>query len=60
MGDAQYRWFKKTLERSKARYKFLFAHHVLGTGRGAVELADLFEWGGRNRCASGSKPCGCP
>lgn len=49
MGDAQYQWFKRTLEQSKARYKFVFAHHVLGTGRGGVEMADLYEWGGRNR-----------
>ncbi len=49
MGDAQYQWLKKTLEESRARYKFVFAHHVLGTGRGAIEVSDLFEWGGRNR-----------
>ena len=49
MGDAQYHWLKHTLEQSKAKYKFIFAHHVLGTGRGAVEMADLYEWGGRNR-----------
>ena len=49
MGDAQYQWFKRTLEKSAAKYKFVFAHHVLGTGRGAVELADLYEWGGKNR-----------
>lgn len=49
MGDTQYRWLKSTLEQSKAKYKFVFAHHVLGTGRGAVEMADLYEWGGRNR-----------
>ncbi len=49
MGDVQYRWLKSTLEQSKAKYKFVFAHHVLGTGRGAVEMADLYEWGGRNR-----------
>ena len=47
-GEAQYRWLKKTLEESKAKYKFVFAHHVLGTNRGAVEIADLYEWGGRN------------
>jgi hypothetical protein len=47
-GEAQYRWLKKTLEESKAKYKFVFAHHVLGTSRGAVEMADLYEWGGRN------------
>ena len=49
LGDAQYEWFKATLERSTARYKFVFAHHVLGTGRGGVEWSDSFEWGGRNR-----------
>ena len=49
IGDAQYHWLKKTLELSKARYKFVFAHHVLGTGRGGVEEADLYEWGGRDK-----------
>jgi hypothetical protein len=39
---------KKTLEGSKARHKFVFAHHVLSTGRGAVEVADNYEWGGRD------------
>ena len=48
IGAAQYQWLKKTLEQSNARYKFVFAHHVLGTGRGGVELADLYEWGGKN------------
>lgn len=47
-GDAQYQWLKNTLERSRARYKFVFAHHVLGTGRGGAELAGLYEWGGQN------------
>ena len=49
LGDEQYKWLKKTLESSDAKYKFVFAHHVLGTGRGGIENADLFEWGGRNR-----------
>ena len=49
MGDAQYHWLEKTLSESKAKYKFVFTHHVLGTGRGAVEVSDLWEWGGRNR-----------
>jgi len=48
-GVAQYRWLKKTLSESKAKYKFMFAHHVLGTDRGAVEMADLFEWGGKSK-----------
>lgn len=47
-GDAQYQWLKTTLEQSRARYKFVFAHHVMGTDRGGVELAHKAEWGGRN------------
>ena len=34
MGDVQYQWLKQVLESSRARYKFVFEHHVLGTGRG--------------------------
>ncbi len=49
LGDDQYQWLKKTLESSRAKYKFVFAHHVLGTGRGGIEDASLFEWGGQNR-----------
>jgi len=48
LGDAQYHWFKRTLEQSQAKYKFVFAHHVLGTGRGGIEASDLYEWGGRS------------
>jgi Calcineurin-like phosphoesterase len=47
-GEAQYRWLKETLEKSNAKYKFVFAHHVLGTLRGGTDIADLYEWGGRN------------
>jgi hypothetical protein len=49
LGDAQYSWFRRTLERNKSKYKFVFAHHVLGTGRGGVDESDLYEWGGRNK-----------
>ena len=49
LGDAQYAWFKKTLETSRAQYKFVFVHHVMGTGRGGVEMADFYEWGGKDR-----------
>lgn len=48
LGDEQYHWFRKTLEGSKARYKFVFAHHVNGTGRGGVEASELYEWGGKS------------
>jgi len=51
-GDAQYQWLKKTLESSTAKYKFVFAHHVMGTGRGGVELAGLWEWGGKDQSSN--------
>jgi len=46
LGSAQYNWLKNTLESSKSKYKFVFAHHVRGEGRGAIALAKYFEWGG--------------
>jgi hypothetical protein len=46
IGDEQYAWLKKTLESSNAKYKFVFAHHVMGTGRGAIEVSTNYEWGG--------------
>ena len=49
LGDDQYHWLEKTLSTSHAKYKFVFAHHVLGTGRGGVEEAGLYEWGGKDR-----------
>lgn len=48
IGNEQYEWLKKTLESSKAKYKFVFAHHVMGTGRGGVEVSYDYEWGGRD------------
>ena len=54
LGDAQYRWLTKTLTESKARWKFLFSHHVLGTGRGGIECAPFGEWGGKDRRGSAS------
>jgi hypothetical protein len=49
LGEEQYRWFKRTLEESKARFKLVFSHHVIGTCRGAVEWVDYYEWGGKSR-----------
>jgi phosphodiesterase/alkaline phosphatase D-like protein len=45
LGEAQYRWFERTLATSTAHHKFVFAHHVNGTGRGGTELAYTYEWG---------------
>lgn len=49
IGDAQYQWLQETLEKSKAKFKFVFGHHVMGSSRGAIEWADKFEWGGKDR-----------
>ncbi len=45
LGVEQYQWLKTTLETCTAKYKFIFAHHVLGTGRGGIEEATSYEWG---------------
>ena len=52
LGEAQYRWLKRTLEGSKASFKFVFIHHLVGgldrQSRGGTEAAKYFEWGGLN------------
>jgi len=52
LGIEQYLWFKNTLEKSNATYKFVFSHHVTGGstvyGRGGISAAPYFEWGGYN------------
>ncbi|MBL9209508.1 MAG: metallophosphoesterase [Opitutaceae bacterium] len=50
LGKAQYDWLKATLQGSRARYKFVFLHHLVGgfaSARGGIEAAQLYEWGGR-------------
>jgi hypothetical protein len=49
LGFPQYTWLKNTLENSTAQYKFVFAHHVSGQGRGGALQANLFEWGGHEQ-----------
>jgi hypothetical protein len=46
LGQDQYDWFKRTLETSTAKFKFVVAHHTLGETRGGATTARLFEWGG--------------
>lgn len=46
LGKTQYDWFKKTLETSTAKQKFVFAHHTRGQGRGGINTAKGAEWGG--------------
>lgn len=51
LGKAQYDWLKRTLENSNAPFKFVFSHQLIGgdpDGRGGVEFADKYEWGGQN------------
>lgn len=53
LGRAQYDWLADTLAKSKAKYKFVFIHHLVGgmggsESRGGVESAPFFEWGGKN------------
>ena len=53
LGDAQYQWLKRTLEGSKAKFKFVFLHHLVGGampgGRGGSEAVPFYEWGGKNQ-----------
>ncbi len=53
LGTNQYFWLKQTLESSSAKFKFVFAHHLVGGGggqeaRGGLTFAPYFEWGGLN------------
>lgn len=51
LGQTQYNWLKNTLATSTATFKFVFSHQIVGgdpEGRGGVEYADLYEWGGNN------------
>ncbi len=49
LGKTQYGWFRKTLENSTAKYKFVFSHHAIGNMRGGAEIAKLYEWGGYDK-----------
>ncbi len=52
LGKDQYDWLARKLEGSKAKYKFVFIHHLVGglgkANRGGVESSVFFEWGGKN------------
>ena len=52
LGEAQYQWLRSSLEASHAKWKFVFIHQLIsGTdknGRGGVEVAPFYEWGGNN------------
>ncbi len=52
LGETQYRWLTKTLASSRAAFKFVFIHHLVGglgrDVRGGARTAAYMEWGGRN------------
>jgi predicted phosphodiesterase len=54
LGQDQYQWFRKTMETSDSKFKFIFIHNLVGghnvggTARGGIEVAGHFEWGGHN------------
>jgi len=52
LGDRQYQWLAATLASSKAKFKFIFLHNLVGgldgQMRGGIEAAPYFEWGGKN------------
>jgi PKD repeat protein len=52
LGEAQYQWLAQVLAASRARFKFVFSHHLIGgngsEARGGAAFARFFEWGGRN------------
>ena len=52
LGLQQYRWLQATLQTSRARFKFIFIHQLVGGsdsgGRGGAEAAQYFEWGGKS------------
>lgn len=52
LGSRQYQWLAATLASSRATFKFVFIHNLVGgldgQMRGGIEAAPYFEWGGRN------------
>jgi hypothetical protein len=54
LGREQYDWLKTALETSKARFKFVFSHNLIGgrqmsgSFRGGIEAAKYLEMGGYN------------
>ena len=50
LGQQQFNWFRQTIQNSHAKFKFVFAHHMLGGledfVRGGAAAAHMFEWGG--------------
>ena len=58
LGKPQYDWLARTLRHSRAVYKFVFIHQLVGgldkNGRGGSEAAPLYEWGGHDKDGAAS------
>ncbi len=56
IGKTQYDWLARTLRNSQAKFKFVFIHQLLGgldnSGRGGIEAAPYYEWGGHEKDGS--------
>jgi hypothetical protein len=56
LGQTQFNWFKQIVINSAAKYKFVFAHHMVGGSddyvRGGAVPAHLVEWGGYNEAGT--------
>lgn len=51
LGKQQYDWLKTTLDNNNSKFKFVFSHQLIGgdpDGRGGIEFANRYEWGGEN------------
>jgi hypothetical protein len=52
LGRAQYDWLAATLAKSRAKFRFIFVHHLVGgfgkDARGGAEAAPYYEWGGHD------------
>ena len=52
LGEDQYNWFCRIISTSKAKFKFVFCHQLVGgkgtDGRGGSEFAGFYENGGLN------------
>jgi hypothetical protein len=53
LGKEQYEWLYATLASSAQKHKLVFIHTLVGgvhsgNGRGGMEQADFYEWGGHN------------
>ncbi len=51
LGEQQYDWFSQTISDSRAVFKFVFCHQLIGgdpQGRGGAEWVPFYEMGGHN------------